>query len=132
MQSPSGATSFNLAQLCTDQQARDMRGKINSFPRPDGRHVGGGVMLGDSFIRIPNGPADDPTKDGIFLPSWDPGPGGFPEPNGVDPVTGAKLYWLHLRFKNGLVSNVGLMYVEWNNGTPHANTIQKWINSFGS
>src|SRR5262249_23257396 len=127
------AQQFNLNQLCTDQQARDMRGKLNAFPhlvngKDDGQRVGGGVLLGDSFVRLPNGPADDPTKDGIFLPSWSAGPHGDPEPNGIDPVTGKALYWLHVRFKNGLTSNVGLMYVEWNNGTPHVNTIQKWIN----
>ena len=112
MKSNIAVPTFNLDELCTDQQARDLRGFINYYPwavpgvKDNGQRVGGGVKLGDSFS--PFDPNQIDTA-GIFLPSWSPGPGGFPEPNGVDPVTGAKLYWLSVRFQNGLTSNVGLM-----------------------
>lgn len=105
-------TTFNLDELCTDQQARDLRGFLNYYPwaaagvADNGQRVGGGVRLGDAFSPFDPNLAN---SAGIFLPSWVSGPGGFPEPNGVDPVTGVKLYWLSVRLENGLTSNVGLM-----------------------
>ena len=51
----------------------------------------------------------DPDKSGIYIPSWVGGPGGFAEPNYVDP-TGKKYFFLHYRFRNRAEGmNVGLI-----------------------
>ena len=129
--------TFNPNELCTDQQARDLRGFINFYPWPvgilkdNGERVGGGVKPGDGFTT----PATMDTA-GIFLPSWTAGPNGDPEPNGTDPVTGEPTYWLSVRFENGMTSNVGLMrralYVTNTTAGARYNQMAYWMTYFGA
>ena len=87
---------FNLAQLSTYDEAREIAQKLSAGPIV----VGGGVKPENS----------NQDLSGIYRPSWLPGPGAFPEPNYVDEVTGKKYYFLHFRFRNGAEGmNVGLI-----------------------
>ncbi len=87
--------NFSPGQLATWDQARKLALEIAQFSIDTGNLMGGGVMA----------ETDDPNTSGIFVPSWDGGPGGFPEPN--DAAGGS--YWLHFRFANAKVLNVGLI-----------------------
>ncbi len=86
-------SDFNTNQLATYQQAKDLRGKLNSHPE-----------FKDCLVL----PGDDQTKPsvqnpGIYIPVWETGPHSDPLP-GVGP-----LKFLHLRFTNGFSGmNVGL------------------------
>ncbi len=87
---------FNPAELATWVQARQYAKILSSGPIV----VGGGVHVENH----------DPGVSGIYIPNWDGGPGGFAEPNSVDPVTGVKSLFLHYRFLNGATGmNVGLI-----------------------
>jgi hypothetical protein len=87
---------FNTNQLATWEQARDYANKLTAGPIV----VGGGVKPETA----------DPAASGIYLPNWVGGPGGFAEPNYTDPLTGAKYFFLHYRFRNGAEGmNVGLI-----------------------
>jgi hypothetical protein len=87
---------FNTAQLATWDQARQYAKTLSSGPIV----VGGGVHVENH----------DPKVSGIYIPSWDGGPGGFAEPFYVDPKTGVKSLFLHYRFNNGASGmNVGLI-----------------------
>lgn len=87
---------FNTAQLATWDDAR-MYAKILSA---------GPIIVG--YGVCPE--STDPNKSGIYIPSWDGGPGGFQEPNFSDPKTGVQYLYLHYRFLNGASGmNVGLI-----------------------
>ena len=87
---------FNTNQLATWEQARDYANRLSAGPIV----VGAGVKP----------ETGDPDTSGIYLPSWVGGPGGFAEPNFTDPLTGAKYFFLHYRFRNGAHGmNVGLI-----------------------
>lgn len=87
--------TFNPAQLSTWSAARKLALDIAQFTIDTGNLMGGGVLA----------ETHDPATSGIFVPSWDGGPGGFPAPN--DSAGGS--YWLHFRFATGKVLNVGLI-----------------------
>lgn len=90
------ATQFNLSQLATWEQARELATKLGAGPIV----VGGGVKPEST----------DPNQSGIYKPEWLPGPGSFPEPAYVDPETGARYLQLYYRFNNGASGmNVGLI-----------------------
>lgn len=92
------STPFNPDQLATMAQAENFAGIINAS-QP---FIQAGISI------LPQN--DDPSKSGIYLPPWDPGPGGFPEPSGP-----GGLQWLHYRFSNGFNGvNVGLVIAEFN------------------
>jgi hypothetical protein len=94
--SDTNQVSFNIAQLATWDQARQYAKILSSGPIV----VGGGVHVENH----------DPNVSGIYIPSWDGGPGGFAEPNYVDPKTGVKSLFLHYRLNNGASGmNVGLI-----------------------
>jgi hypothetical protein len=87
---------FNTAQLATWDQARQYAKILSSGPIV----VGGGVHVENH----------DPNVSGIYIPTWDGGPGGFAEPYSIDPKTGVKSIFLHYRFNNGASGmNVGLI-----------------------
>jgi hypothetical protein len=87
---------FNTAQLATWDQARQYAKILSSGPIV----VGGGVHVENH----------DSNVSGIYIPAWESGPGGFAEPNYIDPQTGVKYLFLHYRFVNGAVGmNVGLI-----------------------
>ena len=88
--------TFNPAQLATWQQATDLAAKIEAFRESTGLWMGGGVMPVTA----------NADTSGIYVPSWDGGPGGFPEPS--DPANNK--FFLHYRFFNGRAGiNVGLI-----------------------
>ena len=88
--------NFNPNQLATWADAKDLAARIEGFRQSTGVNMGGGVLPVTA----------DPNTSGIYVPSWDGGPGGFPEP--ADPNTG--LYFLHFRCVNGRSGvNVGLI-----------------------
>lgn len=87
---------FNPAQLATWEQAKTLAASIESFREATGAAMGGGVRP----------VSNDLLNSGIYVPTWDGGPQGFPEPS--DPSKNA--YWLHFRFVNGVSGiNVGLI-----------------------
>lgn len=106
--------SFNLAQLCSYEDARKVATYLNTYG------IGRGVKPGDdehgdTLITNPNFPWLPPTValPGIYVPSWLAGPGGFEVPHSE--VDGKKLYWLHFRFHNGREGhNVGLIVDKFN------------------
>jgi hypothetical protein len=88
--------TFNPAQLATWDDARALAAKIEAFRQSQGLYMAGGVAP----------ETKDPNTSGIYVPSWDGGPGGFPEPNDVENLK----YFLHYRFVNGRAGiNVGLI-----------------------
>lgn len=87
--------TFNQNELATWQQAQDLAAQIEAFRASSGVNMGGGVLP----------ITKDPNTSGIFVPSWDGGPGGFPEPNDAPHAK----FWLHYRYRNGRVTNVGLI-----------------------
>jgi hypothetical protein len=94
--SDTSQTQFNIAQLATWEQAREMATKLGAGPIV----VGGGVKPETA----------NAATSGIYRPDWLPGPGAFPEPHFFDQQTGLKYYFLHYRFKNGVEGmNVGLI-----------------------
>lgn len=85
--------SFNLAQLASWDQARELVKKLNE------KGIGSGVCP----------ESVDPDTSGIYTELWLGGPGNFPEPHYVD-SSGVNYYPLHLRFNNGAAGvNVGLV-----------------------
>lgn len=89
-------TPFNLSQLATWEQARDLAKKLGAAPY----NVGGGVMP----------ETGDPATSGIYTELWLSGPGNFPEPHYFDEKTGQHYYPLLFRFRNGAGGmNVGLI-----------------------
>jgi hypothetical protein len=87
---------FNTAQLATWNDARKMASLLSAGP----------IVVGEGVLPE----STDPDKSGIYIPSWDGGPGGFQEPNYVDPQTGVQYLFLHYRFLNGASGmNVGLI-----------------------
>jgi hypothetical protein len=89
-------SSFNIAQLATWEQARELAAKLGAGPIV----VGGGVKPENA----------DQSRSGIYRPDWLPGPAAFPEPHFFDQQTGLKYYFLHFRFQNGAEGmNVGLI-----------------------
>jgi len=87
---------FNLAQLASWDQARDLAVKLSVGPIV----VGGGVLP----------ETGDPETSGIYTEYWLGGPGNFPEPHYFDEMTGTHYYPLHFRFRNGAAGmNVGLI-----------------------
>lgn len=96
-------TLFNVNQLATYDEARAMRTYLGT--------IGGGVLDGDDekgvqFVANPSMPWLPPTQQipGIYVPSWEGGPGGFAVPHDGDKR------FLHFRFKNGASGmNVGLI-----------------------
>jgi hypothetical protein len=84
--------TFNPAQLATLQEAKNLRGRLNSHPEFFGTVK---VLPGDT---LPVG------STGIYLPPWEAGPHSDPIPSGAG---GKKFY--HLRFSNNFEGmNVGL------------------------
>ncbi len=109
MSDQAAAITFNPAQLATYNQARALRDFLNFFYFQ--------ILPGDDENGTPQPQVDPnfpwmppkPVTCGIYLPPWEPGPGGFEEPNGVDPETGEKTLYLHYRCANGKEGmNVGL------------------------
>lgn len=87
--------TFNQNQLATWEQARALAKEIDAFRQRTGVPMGGGVRPETSNWET----------SGIFVPTWVGGPGGFPEPADAE----HNLYWLHYRYVNGRVGNVGLI-----------------------
>jgi hypothetical protein len=89
---------FNLAQLASYEQARELAGRLSSGPIV----VGGGVKPGTDEGHLSN-----IAPPGIYRPQWTEGPWSqepFYEADGV------KMYFLHFRFNNGAEGmNVGLI-----------------------
>jgi hypothetical protein len=87
---------FNIAQLATWEQARELAARLSAGPIV----VGGGVKPENA----------NPAVSGIYRPDWLPGPAAFPEPHYFDPQSGLKYYFLHFRFQNGAEGmNAGLI-----------------------
>lgn len=88
--------NFNPAQLATWEEAKTLAAKIEAFRVSSGIPMGGGVRPETASM----------DTSGIYVPSWEGGPEGFPEPN--DALNGK--FWLHFRFWNGAAGlNVGLI-----------------------
>lgn len=88
--------TFNPLQLATWSQAVILSAQISTFRAQTGAWLGGGIAP------ITN----DPATSGIYVPTWEGGPAGFPEPSNPD----TNSYWLHFRFVNGASGvNVGLI-----------------------
>jgi hypothetical protein len=88
--------TFNPAQLATWEQATQLAAQIDEFRQQTGQRLGGGVLP----------VTKDQNTSGIYVPTWDGGPAGFPEPSDLP----AQSYWLHFRFANGAAGiNVGLI-----------------------
>ncbi len=84
-------SQFNINQLATYGQARELAAKLGTF-------VGGGVLP----------ETDDPKTSGIYRPEWIAGVDINQEPR---MRAYGRVYWsLHFRFKNGFQGmNVGLV-----------------------
>ncbi len=90
-------TTFNMAQLATWAEARELAKVLSAGPIV----VGGGVQA----------ESKDNSSSGIYLPDWNGGPDGFLEPAHTDDRTGTEYFFLHFRFKNGAEGmNVGLIH----------------------
>lgn len=88
------AAFFNAAQLVTWDQARELATQLTALG------IGRGVKP----------ESGDMDQSGLYTELWSPGPGGFPEPNGVDPKTGKPTAPILMRFNNGAAGvNVGLV-----------------------
>lgn len=91
---------FNIAQLATYEQAKDLAARLSNGPII----VGGGVKAGTDeagSIHV--------TDCGIYRPVWNEQPWSQ-EPFYENPATGEKFYFLHFRFNNGTEGmNVGLI-----------------------
>ncbi len=97
--------SFNSAQLATYNEARALRSLLNATPQ----YASNQILPGDDEFPAP-APVPDPNfpwmpvvvpaKPGIFQPEW--GVTGGPEPSIGD------AFFLHFRYANGAVTNVGL------------------------
>jgi hypothetical protein len=86
---------FNMTQLATWEDARQYANILSAGP----------IVVGEGV----NPETSDPDTSGIYIPNWVGGPGGFAEPNYVDP-TGKKYFFLHYRFRNTAEGmNVGLI-----------------------
>ncbi len=86
------AVPFNPAQLATWPEAIAMVKRINESKQFQ--------AVGLSIL--PQDPAH--RHSGAYLPPWDPGPHGDPEPHIGDS------YWIHYRFTNGMEGmNAGLV-----------------------
>ncbi len=87
-------TSFNVAQLATWEQARDIAAKLSQ-----------------GFFVVGNGVAPEgqnPNTSGIYVPVWLTET-GFQAPQHVD-ANGNQYLYLHFRFNNGAEGmNVGLV-----------------------
>jgi len=92
---PQNTWLFNTNQLASFEEARNLRDFLMASP-----YFQPAVIAPET---------QDPTQSGIFIPEWVGGPGGFPEPNYTDPVTHVKYFFLHYRWSNGFVGNVGLI-----------------------
>lgn len=87
---------FNMAQLATWEDARHYANILSAGP----------IVVGEGV----SPETSDPDKSGIYIPFWVGGPGGFAEPNYIDPATGKKYFFLHFRFRNRAEGmNVGLI-----------------------
>ena len=83
---------FNPDELATWAQAKTFAAAINQHPL---------FVQADIFVAPESA---NVNKAGIYVPTWDGGPGGFPEPSGDG------TFWLHFRFTNGFSGmNVGLV-----------------------
>jgi hypothetical protein len=88
--------TFNPNQLSTWAEARALVKQIDAFRQSTGVNMGGGVLHETT----------DANSSGIYVPSWNGGPDGFPEPNDSE----HERFWLHFRFANGRAGvNVGLI-----------------------
>lgn len=91
--------TFNPDQLSTWVGAKALAVQINQFPL----FVQQGIFVAPEL--------NDPNTAGIYVPSWDGGPDGFPEPTGV--AGSDQTFWLHFRFTNKFEGiNVGLVRSE--------------------
>jgi hypothetical protein len=87
-------TSFNVAQLATWEQARDLAARLSQGPLV----VGNGVAA----------ESQNPDTSGIYIPAWLTQT-GFQAPHYVD-ADGNQFLYLHFRFNNGAEGmNVGLV-----------------------
>ena len=85
-----------MAQLSTWDQARQYANILTAGP----------IVVGEGVCPE----TADPATSGIYIPNWIAGPGGFVEPSYIDPVSGAKYFFLHYHFRNGATGmNVGLI-----------------------
>lgn len=88
--------TFNPAQLATWDEAKELAAKIEAFRQKTGNWMGGGVKVETNNV----------DTSGVYVPFWEGGPEGFPEPNDA----GNGKFWLHFRFNNGASGlNVGLI-----------------------
>ena len=93
--------TFNPDQLATWLQAKTIAQQINQSP----------LFVQANIFILPEAESSDPDLSGIYVPTWDGGPAGFPEPTGQAGSDTA--YWLHYRFTNGFAGmNVGLVRSE--------------------
>ncbi|MDQ6706584.1 MAG: hypothetical protein M3Z85_11480 [Acidobacteriota bacterium] len=89
-------TNFNITQLATWQQARDIAQQLSTGP----------VLVGNG-VKPENA---DMSISGIYIPDWNGGPASFAEPNFTDTATGEQYFFLHFRFNNGAEGmNAGLV-----------------------
>ena len=87
-------TNFNVAQLATWEQAREIAARLSQGPIV----VGNGVAPESS----------NAARSGIYIPEWLTHT-GFAVPHHVD-ADGKQYLYLHFRFKNGAEGmNVGLV-----------------------
>ncbi len=87
---------FNSNQLATYEEARELKSQIENFRITHEIYMAGGVADENK----------DVGKSGIYIPSWESGPGGFPEPNDAED----QKFFLHFRFNSGRSGiNVGLI-----------------------
>lgn len=103
------STPFNPDQLATWADATLWAKRINES-QP---FIAAGITI----------PKQDPPNSGIYLPPWNPGPGGFPEPSGP-----GGLVWLHYRFSNGMSGvNVGLVIAEFKRYPSAPLYVYEWL-----
>ena len=89
--------NFNPDELATWAEATALRSLINGNP-----------LFLQAGLSIPN-VTTDPNTSGIYVPTWDGGPAGFPEPASAS----SDSFWLHFRFNSGFSGmNVGLVQAE--------------------
>lgn len=94
--------SFNLAQLATLDQAKELAAQINATKfangTPEGVQIGGGILPY----------SETNAQSGIYLPDWLTNTGSEP-PSETNPE-GQREFYYHFRFRNGVEGvNVGLI-----------------------
>jgi len=114
---------FNDNQLATWQQAIDLAAAIEKHAETSGLYMGGGVKP-ITYEADGSGKIDNKTS-GIFIPEWVGGPAGFVIPNNEDAGT----LFLHFKFVNNKVCNVGLILDKIRRFSGNVNYVFSYLNS---